>query len=73
MDLIIAGKDCVATDSVGSAVMGFSENEMPRHIKISQEMGFGTYDLNRIKFLGGVSVEEVRKDFERTGPGWSWR
>jgi uncharacterized protein (DUF362 family) len=73
MDLVIAGKDCVATDAVGSAVMGFSENEMPRHIKISHEMGFGTCDLNRIKLLGSVSVEEVRKDFKRTGPRWPWR
>jgi uncharacterized protein (DUF362 family) len=73
MNLIIAGKDCVATDAVGSAVMGFSENEMPRHIKVSQEMGLGTCDLKRIKLLGDVSVEDVRKDFERTGPSWPWR
>jgi uncharacterized protein (DUF362 family) len=72
MDLIIAGKDCVATDAVGSAVMGFSENEMPRHIKSAQEMGFGVCDLNRIKLLGDVSISEVKKDFKRTGSRWSW-
>jgi uncharacterized protein (DUF362 family) len=72
MDLIIAGKDCVATDAVGSAVMGFSENEMPRHIKLAQEMGFGVCDLNRIKLLGDVSVSEAKKDFKRTGSRWYW-
>jgi uncharacterized protein (DUF362 family) len=72
MDLIIAGKDCVATDAVGSAVMGFSENEMPRHIKIAQEMGFGTCDLNRIKLLGDVSISEAKKDFKRIGSRWHW-
>lgn len=72
MDLVIAGKDCVATDAVGSAVMGFSENEIPRHIKISQEMGFGTCDLNRIKLLGDVTISEAKKDFKRTGSRWHW-
>ena len=72
MDLIIAGKDCVATDAVGAAVMGFSENEMPRHIKISQEMGFGTSDLNKIKLLGDITIEEAKKGFKRTGSRWHW-
>jgi len=72
MDLIIAGKDCVATDAVGAAVMGFSQNEMPRHIKISQEMGFGTSDLNKIKLLGDITIEEAKKSFKRTGLRWHW-
>jgi uncharacterized protein (DUF362 family) len=73
MDLIIAGKDCVATDAVGSAVMGFSENEIPRHIKLAQETGFGVSDLNRIKLFGDVSISEAKKDFKRTGSRWPWR
>ncbi len=72
MDLIIAGKDCVATDTIGSAVMGFSENEIPRHIKLAQETGFGISDLNRIKLLGDVSISEAKKDFKRTGSRWPW-
>jgi len=72
MDLIIAGKDCVATDAVGAAVMGFSQDEMPRHIRIAQEMGFGTCDLNRIKLLGDVAINEVKKDFNRKSSRWHW-
>ena len=72
MDLIIAGKDCVATDAVGAAVMGFSQNEMPRHIRIAQEMGFGTCDLDRIKMTGDLTISEAKKDFKRTGSRWHW-
>jgi uncharacterized protein (DUF362 family) len=72
MDLVIASKDCVATDAVGSAVMGFSENEMPRHIKLAQEMGFGVCNFNKIKFVGGITINEVKKDFKRTGSSWPW-
>jgi uncharacterized protein (DUF362 family) len=72
MDLIIAGRDCVATDAVGAAVMGFSEDEMPRHIKIAQEMGFGTCDLSRIKLVGDAAIDEVKKDFNRKSSHWHW-
>jgi uncharacterized protein (DUF362 family) len=72
MDLVIASKDCVAADAIGSAVMGFSENEMPRHIKLAQEMGFGVCDLNKIELLGGIAIDEAKKDFKRTGSHWPW-
>jgi uncharacterized protein (DUF362 family) len=66
MDLVIAGQDFVATDAVGSAVMGFSKDEMPRHIRLAQKMGFGTSNIERIKLVGGVTINEVKKDFERS-------
>jgi len=72
MDLIIAGKDCVATDAVGAAVMGFYQDGMPRHIKIAQEMGFGICDLSKIRLLGDITINEVKKDFKRKGSYWHW-
>ncbi|MEM2888094.1 MAG: DUF362 domain-containing protein [Candidatus Bathyarchaeia archaeon] len=72
MNVIIAGKDCVATDAVGAAVMGFSEHELPRHIRLSQGMGFGTCDLSNIKLVGDASIDEVKKNFKRSGSHRFW-
>jgi len=64
MDLVIAGTDPVATDAVGSAVMGISPREV-RHLRFAEEKGLGTCDLSQIDVLG-EPIERVRKRFKRS-------
>ncbi len=61
MDLIIAGKDVVATDAVGCRVMDIDPNEI-KHIRKAHEKGIGT--ISGIKVLG-ERVENVKRSFER--------
>ena len=63
MNLIIAGKDPVAVDAVGAAVMGVDPTSI-RHLRFAEENGLGTCDLTRIEVLG-KSIELVRKKFKR--------
>jgi uncharacterized protein (DUF362 family) len=63
MNIIIAGTDMVATDAVGSAVMGV-DPETVRHIKLAEERGLGIADLNEITVIG-EPVENVKKNFSR--------
>ncbi len=62
MDIIIAGKDPVAVDTVTSMVMGFNpkENELIRH---AAEQDVGTMDLNRIEVVG-EKVSKVMRRFK---------
>ena len=61
MDLIIAGKDVVATDAVGARVMGFEPAEIS-HIRRAGAKGLGNID--DIEILGS-KLEEVRQVFKR--------
>ena len=61
MDLIIAGKDVVATDATAARVMGFEPMEIS-HIRRAYEKGFG--NIGNIEILGS-NLEEVRKAFKR--------
>ena len=61
MDLIIAGKDVVATDAVGARVMGFEPAEIS-HIRRAGAKGLGNVD--DIEILGS-KLEEVRQVFKR--------
>jgi uncharacterized protein (DUF362 family) len=63
MNVIIAGKDIVATDAVGSAVMGVNPPSV-RHIKQAELRGLGTASLDSISVLGEL-IETVRKNFRR--------
>jgi len=62
MNLVIAGLDPVAVDTVGTAVMGFNLKKA-RHILLAAEKGLGICDLKRIKILG-ERIEKVKKDFK---------
>ncbi|MEM2276988.1 MAG: DUF362 domain-containing protein [Nitrososphaerota archaeon] len=66
MDLIIAGKDPVATDAVASLVMGFDPEKIPS-IKIGSQRGLGTNDLSKIE-VKGLSVKEVFRPFNCAVP-----
>jgi len=62
MDLIIAGKDVVATDATGARVMGFDPKEI-KHIKEAAEKGLGNID--NIEILGS-KLEDVKKEFKKS-------
>jgi uncharacterized protein (DUF362 family) len=61
MDLIIAGKDVVATDSIASRVMGFEPMEIA-HIRRAYEKGLG--NIEDIEVLG-LKVDDVKRVFKR--------
>lgn len=60
MDLIIAGKDVVATDATGARVMGLDPHEIS-HIRTAAAKGFGNIDDIEIV---GAKLEDVTKPFK---------
>lgn len=60
MNLVIAGTDPVATDTVGAAVM---EINRVRHIRLAEEHGLGIGSLDSIEILG-EPIEKVKKNFK---------
>jgi uncharacterized protein (DUF362 family) len=69
--LLIAGKNCVATDSVATAIMGFdpqgSNPNSPfmrcdNHIQLAADAGLGTNRLDEIE-LRGAAIREVMTRF----------
>jgi uncharacterized protein (DUF362 family) len=61
MDLIIAGKDVVATDATASRIMGFEPTEIA-HIRRAYEKGLG--NMNDIEVVG-AKLDDVRRVFKR--------
>jgi uncharacterized protein (DUF362 family) len=61
MDLIVAGKDPVATDATASRIMGFDPQEIS-HIRRAYEKGLGNID--DIEILG-EKLENVTRTFQR--------
>jgi uncharacterized protein (DUF362 family) len=61
MDLIIAGRDVVATDATGARVMGFDPKEIS-HIRTAAEKGLGNID--NIEIVGS-KLEDVKKEFKQ--------
>ncbi len=64
MDLVIAGKDPVAVDTITGMIMGFEpgENEM---INAAVKSGIGTADPNKIEVVG-ENISTVQRKFKRT-------
>jgi len=62
MDLIIAGKDIVATDATASRIMGFEPMEIS-HIRRAYEKGLG--NIEDIEVLGS-QVKDVARAFKRS-------
>ncbi len=60
MDLIIAGRDVVATDATGARVMGLDPHEIS-HIRTAAEKGLGNID--NIEILGS-KLKEVKRTFK---------
>jgi len=63
MNVIIAGRNMVATDAVGCAVMGV-DPETVRHLQLAEERGLGVASLDAITVLG-EPIEAVRRRFRR--------
>jgi uncharacterized protein (DUF362 family) len=61
MDLIIAGKDPVATDATASRIMGFDPHEIS-HIRRAYEKGLGNIDDIEIV---GEKLENITRAFQR--------
>jgi len=64
MNLLIAGTDPVAVDAVGAAVMGISPRDV-KHLRLAEEKGLGTCDLEEITILG-EPIEKVKRKFRRS-------
>ncbi|UCE36774.1 MAG: 4Fe-4S binding protein, partial [Thermoplasmata archaeon] len=62
-NVVLASQDCIAIDAVGSTIMGYSPNEIPT-LKIAQNRGLGTIDLNKIT-IKGERIDAVKTDFKK--------
>jgi uncharacterized protein (DUF362 family) len=62
MDLIIAGKDVIATDATAARVMGFDPHEIS-HIRTAAQKGLGNID--NIEIVGS-KLEDVKRVFKRS-------
>lgn len=62
MNLIIAGKDMVAVDTVAAAVMDINP-ERVRYLKIAEKRGLGVANLDNIEVLG-ERIENVKRRFK---------
>jgi uncharacterized protein (DUF362 family) len=51
MDLIIAGGDMVAVDTVGTSIMGIDLGRV-KYLKLAEERGLGVSNLKEIEVLG---------------------
>ncbi|MHB1419844.1 MAG: DUF362 domain-containing protein [Bacillota bacterium] len=63
MNLILAGTDMVAVDTVAGLVMGFEPNEIPI-TRAAAERGMGIADLELIEVVG-AQIDEVKRRFLR--------
>lgn len=61
MNLIIAGRDMVAVDSVATAVMGIDPRNI-KYLRLAEERGLGVSNLKEIEVFG-ENIEEVKKKF----------
>ena len=64
MNLVIAGTDPVAVDSVGAAVMMIFPNDV-KHLRLAEKKELGKCELNQIEILG-EPIENVKKKFRRS-------
>jgi uncharacterized protein (DUF362 family) len=61
MNLVIAGRDVVATDATASRIMGFDPQEIA-HLRMAFEKKLG--EMNNVEILG-ESISNVRREFKR--------
>ena len=59
-DLLLAGTDAVAVDSVGARLLGFDGQEI-EHLKIAQERGLGTCFYEEIEVIPDRALVEQKK------------
>jgi uncharacterized protein (DUF362 family) len=61
MNLIIAGRDVVAVDTVCAAIMGHDAARV-KYIQYAKQQGLGENDLSKIT-IKGATIEKVKRDF----------
>ena len=70
--LLIAGTNCVTTDAVGTAIMGYDPladrgispfETCDSTLRLAEDMGLGIRDLSRIE-VRGVPIQEARFNFK---------
>jgi uncharacterized protein (DUF362 family) len=62
-DVIVAGRDPVATDAVGSMVMGIDPTRV-EHLRLCAEAGLGEHRPDHIRVLG-APLSDVRKPYQQ--------
>lgn len=71
--VLVAGTNCVTTDAVGTALMGFDPmaergtapfEKSDSTLKLAEQIGLGTRDLRRIEVLG-VPIAKAKVDFRK--------
>ncbi len=61
MDLILAGRDVVAVDTVGALAMGYDPRTIP-YLSLAAQSGLGTTNTSHIRVVG-IPLSQVRRDF----------
>lgn len=61
-NIVFAGRDPVALDTVAATFMGFEVEQVP-HLKLAAEKSLGILDLNRIKIVG-ADLNSIKIDFK---------
>jgi uncharacterized protein (DUF362 family) len=61
-EIVLAGRDPVALDTVALTFMGFTLNQVP-HVKLAASEKLGNADLSKIKVVG-AKLDEIKMDFK---------
>ncbi|OPY27832.1 MAG: hypothetical protein A4E28_01815 [Methanocella sp. PtaU1.Bin125] len=61
-NVIIAGEDFVATDAVGSFLMGLAPEDV-LYLQLAKKAGLGENDMNKIEYVG-ESINKLRKRYK---------
>ena len=60
-EVIIAGEDFVATDAVGSFLMGLCPEEIP-YLQLAKKAGLGENNMDKIEYVG-EQIGRIRKKY----------
>jgi len=61
-NVIVAGEDFVATDAVGSFLMGLCPEEVP-YLALAKKAGLGENDMDKISYVG-EEISKLRKHYK---------
>jgi uncharacterized protein (DUF362 family) len=64
--IVFAGADVMAVDTIASYFMGFTPQKLP-HLKLAAENGLGEYRMEHIQ-VAGANIDELRMDFASPFP-----
>ncbi len=61
-NIVFAGVDPVAVDTVALNFMGFTVDQIP-HVKLAGDEGLGVFDISKIKVVGAI-LEQIKMKFK---------